>query len=83
MSKFEILYYLGVLFLISSVVYIMVTKLKTFDKILKEHVLVIIVYIALLLLSIVLWRMVINHIEQTYRMIHHSDTIIYEKMLNG
>ena len=83
MDKFNTVYYLGVLFLISGVVYIMVNKLKTFDKILKEHILIIVIYIALLILSITLWRMVINHIENTYHILHSNDHINYEKMING
>jgi len=83
MNKFEILYYFGVFFLISGVVYIMVNKLKAFDKILKEHISIIIIYIIVLLLSIILWGMVTTHLKKTYNLLHKKDNINYEKMING
>ena len=81
MNKFEIIYYLGVLLLISSVVYIMINKLKTFDKILKEHIFIIIVYISLLIFSIILWEMIIIHIKETSNMLHVTPN--YKKIING
>ena len=83
MDKLDIVYYMGVLILTSGVIAIMYFRFREYDEIdIKEHIVIITIYIVLLVLAIILWRLLfdmLNGIEDKLNI----DNSKYERMLNG
>ena len=83
MNKLDLIYYLGVFGLMSAVVAIMVNKFREYDEIdLDDHITMIIIYLILLVLSIILWRLVFNFFFGIADILNHQE-LNYESFLNG
>ncbi len=83
MDKLDIVYYMGVLILTSGVIAIMYFRFREYDEIdIKKHIVMITIYIVLLVLAIILWRLLfdmLNGIEDKINI----DNSKYERILNG
>ena len=83
MDKLDIVYYMGVLILTSGVVAIMYFRFREYDEIdIKKHIVMITIYIILLVLAIILWKILfdmLNGIEDKINI----DNSKYERILNG
>lgn len=83
MDKLDIVYYMGVLILTSGAIAIMYFKFREYDEIdIKDHIVMITIYIVLLVFAIILWRLLfdmLNGIEDKLNI----DNSKYERMLNG
>ena len=86
MKQLDIIYFIGVIFLISAVILIIIQKFQeyaTFDSIeVDKHITIIVIYIILLIFAIILWKLFIDQlfgIEDLLNKTNHS----YESILNG
>jgi len=83
MNKLDIIYYLGVLTLVSAVVTIMITKFREYEHIdLKDHIVMITIYIILLIFSIILWKLFIDFLFG-FEDIINQDNQSLQRMING
>ena len=79
----DIIFYFGVLIIIGWYIYLVIQRFKEEDKIdLREHFWIIVVYIFLVIVSIIAWRvMYLVLISSTSLMINYNSNI--ENLLNG
>jgi len=82
-NKLEIVYYFGIIILITGVISIMYFRFKEYDEIdLKNHIVIIVIYIVLLVLAIILWRILFDMLHGIADMIN-IDNSIYKRVING
>ncbi len=80
MNKLEIVYYFGVIILTTGVIAIMYFRFREYDEIdLKNHIVIIVIYIVLLVLAIILWRLLFDMLNGIADMIN-IDNSIYKKV---
>jgi len=79
----DIIFYFGVLIIIGWYIYLVIQRFKEEDKIdLKKHLWIIVVYIVLLVISIIAWRVIyLLLISSTNLMINYNTNI--ENLING
>jgi hypothetical protein len=83
MNKLDIVYYLGVLGLMSAVIAIMVEKFREYEEIdLDNHITMIVIYLVLLVFAIILWRLVFNFFFGIADILNH-DNFNYDSMMKG
>ena len=83
MNKHDIVYYLGVLGLMSAVIAIMVEKFREYEEIdLDNHITMIVIYLVLLVFAIILWRLVFNFFFGIADILNH-DNFNYDSMMKG
>jgi len=80
LNKLEIVYYFGVIILTTGVIAIMYFRFREYDEIdLKNHIVIIVIYIVLLVLAIILWRLLFDMLNGIADMIN-IDNSIYKKV---
>ena len=79
----DIIFYFGSIIIIGVYIYLVIERFKEEDKIdLKEHFWIIVVYIFLVIISIIAWRiMYLVLISSTNLLINYNTTI--ENLING
>jgi len=83
MNKLEIVYYIGIFTLILGVIMLVTNKFKEYENInLKKHYKMITLYIILLVLSIIAWRIMFNFFFG-FADIINQNKIDYKSILNG
>jgi uncharacterized protein HemY len=81
--RLEIVYYLGVIGLISAVVAIMIQKFREYEEIdLDEHITMITIYLILLVFAIILWRIIFNFFYGITDILNHNN-FNYENIIKG
>lgn len=79
----DIVFYFGAFIIIGLYIYLVIQRFKEEDEIdLKEHFWIIVVYIILIVVSIVAWRIIyLLLISSTHLMIKYNSSI--ENIING
>jgi len=79
----DIIFYFGVIVIIGWYIHLIVQRFKEEDKIdLKEHFWIIVLYIVLLIVSIIVWRIIsLFLISSTDAIINYNTNI--ENLING
>ena len=82
MNKLEIIYYLGILGLVSALILIASYQFKTHNSFdLENNFKLLIIYIIILILSVILWNLFFNFLFGFHNMI--NDKFNYESVING
>jgi len=83
MNKIELVYYFGVIILTSGVILIMIQKFRYYDSIdIKNHIIMITIYIILLVFAIILWRLFYDLLFGITDILN-IDNSIYKRVING
>ena len=79
----DIIFYFGIIIIIGLYIYLVIQRFKEEDEIdLKNHFWIIVVYIILVVISIITWRVIfLLLISSTDLMINYNTNI--EKLING
>ncbi|HIQ51471.1 MAG TPA: hypothetical protein EYH54_05905 [Nautiliaceae bacterium] len=79
----EIIFYFGVLIIIGTYVYLIIQRFREEDRIdLKKHFWIIIIYIILIIMSIIVWRVIYLLLTSSTHLMRDYNTNI-ENLLNG
>ena len=79
----DIIFYFGVIIIIGWYVYLVVQRFKEEDKIdLKKHFWIIVLYIVLLIVSIIVWKVISLFLVSSTDMIKNYNTNI-ANLING
>ncbi len=76
MNKLDIIYYLGIFGILFVVGYLLFVNFKEYDEInLREHLWIIILYVVVLIISVVVWRLMFNFIFEAQHLISVKNNI--------
>ncbi len=78
----DLIFYFGALLIIAFFIYVIINRFKDNDINLKEHLWIILIYILIMVLAIIAWRVIQLLLTSNISHINNYNTLI-EKMSNG